>query len=155
MPADRILVIRLSAMGDVLHALPAVASLKHSFPRSRVTWIIKSRWLPLLKDNPFVDEIIPFERTARGVVSAWRHARRDRFDVAVDFQGLIQSALLATAARADRIVGLDRSQARERAAALFYSTEVKARSAHRVDQNLRSEEHTSELQSRLHLVCRL
>src|ERR1700730_17777783 len=97
----RILVIRLSSMGDVIHALPAVASLKHSFPESRVSWVIKSRWQPRLAGNPFVDEVIPFERTARGVASTWRRTRRERFDVAVDFQGLIQSALLATAARAE------------------------------------------------------
>jgi heptosyltransferase-1 len=133
---SRILVIRLSSMGDVIHALPAVASLKHSLPESRVSWVIKSRWQPLLEGNPFVDEVIPFERTARGVASTWRRTRRERFDVAVDFQGLIQSALLATAARAERIVGLHRSQTRERAAALFYSTEVLTREAHRVDQNL-------------------
>jgi heptosyltransferase-1 len=132
----RILVIRLSSLGDVIHALPAAASLRHSFPQSSLAWIIKPRWAPLLEGNPFVDEVIPFERTARGIPAAIRSLRRERFDLVVDFQGLVQSALIASVARAGRIVGLDRSQARESLAALFYSTGVRTTAAHRVEQNL-------------------
>ena len=113
MDGARILVVRLGAMGDVIHALPAVASLKHSFPHSHVTWVIRPRWAPLLEGNPFVDEIVPFERTPRGVFDAARSLRARRFDFAVDFQGLMQSALVAAAARANRIVGFHRSQAAE------------------------------------------
>jgi heptosyltransferase-1 len=132
----RILVVRLGAMGDVLHALPAVASLKHSFPHSRLTWVMRPRWMPLVEGNPFLDEVIPLERTARGFAAAWRLLRKNRFDLAVDLQGLVQSALVAAAARPDKIVGFHRSQAGERAASLFYSTGVVTRSAHIVDRNL-------------------
>jgi len=132
----RILVIRLGSMGDVIHALPAVASLKHSFPHSRLAWVIKPRWAPLLDGNPFIDEVIPFDRTFEGVRAAWRRLRSERYQLAVDLQSLIQSALIAASSRADKIVGLARSQARERAAALFYSTAVKTSSAHRVDRYL-------------------
>jgi len=123
-------------MGDVIHALPAVASLKHSFPRSTLTWVIRPKWAHLLGGNPFIDQVIPMERSARGVVVAVRELRRERFDVVIDFQGLLQSALVAALARADKKVGLDRSQARERAATLFYSTAVLTKAAHRVDRNL-------------------
>ncbi len=136
MEAFRILVVRLGAMGDVIHALPAVASLKHSFPHSRLAWAIRPRWMPLLEDNPFIDDVIPLEKSLRGTVSAWRKLRSARFDLAVDFQGLVQSALVASASKPDRVVGRHRSQAWERAAALFYSSEVKTTSAHVVDQNL-------------------
>jgi heptosyltransferase-1 len=132
----RILVVRLSSMGDVIHALPAVASLKHSFPRSQVSWVIRPRWMPLLEGNPFVDQVIPLARSFRALVVARRRLRAERFHLAVDFQGLIQSALVAAAARPDRIVGFDRSAVRERLAALFYSTGVPARAAHAVDRNL-------------------
>ena len=132
----RILVIRLSSLGDVIHALPAAASLKHSFSQSTLAWVIKQRWAPLLESNPYVDEVIPFERTASGLVALRRRLRAQRFDLIVDFQGLIQSALVAAAARGDKIVGLSRSQARESLAALFYSTGVRTTAAHRVDQNL-------------------
>jgi heptosyltransferase I len=132
----RILVVRLSSMGDVIHALPAVATLKHSFPHSHVTWVIRTRWMPLLEGNPFVDEVIPFERTLSGIVGTRRKLREHRFDLAIDFQGLVQSALVAAAARPDRIAGFHRSQVREKAAALFYSTCVEARMPHVVDRNL-------------------
>jgi heptosyltransferase I len=131
-----ILVVRLSSMGDVIHALPAVASLKHSFPHSRVSWVIRTRWAPLLEGNPFVDEVIPFERTLRGILGTRRKFREQRFDLAIDFQGLVQSALVAAAARPERIAGFHRSQLREQAASLFYSTSVEARSQHVVDRNL-------------------
>jgi len=123
-------------MGDVIHALPAVASLKHGFPSAKISWLIKARWIPLLEGNPCVDEIIPFERTVRGVRSVFQRLRHEAFYLVVYFQGLIQSALLARAARASRIVGLDRSQAREPLAAFLYSTAVRTTSAHRVDQCL-------------------
>jgi heptosyltransferase-1 len=132
----RILVVRLGSMGDVIHALPAVASLKHSFPHSRLSWVIKPRWAPLLEGNPFVDEIIPFTRTAREILATRRLLRRERFELAVDLQGLIQSALVAASAKADKIVGLARSQARESFAAMFYSSAVRTTAVHRVDRYL-------------------
>jgi lipopolysaccharide heptosyltransferase I len=132
----RILVVRLGSMGDVIHALPAVASLKHSFPHSRLSWVIKPRWAPLLEGNPFVDEIIPFTRTAREILATRRLLRRERFELAVDLQGLIQSALVAASAKADKIVGLARTQARESFAAMFYSSAVRTTAVHRVDRYL-------------------
>jgi heptosyltransferase-1 len=123
-------------MGDVIHALPAVASLKHSFPHSRLSWVIKPRWAPLLEGNPFVDEIIPFTRTAREILATRRLLRREHFDLAVDLQGLIQSALVAASAKADKIVGLARTQARESFAAMFYSSAVRTTAPHRVDRYL-------------------
>ncbi len=136
MAEPRILVIRLSSMGDVIHTLPAVASLKHSFPHSRVTWLVRPRWAPLLAGNPYVDETIPVERS---IGASWAEARRLRsrhFDLAVDFQGLIQTALLARAARPTKLVGFDRTQVRERLAALCYSSEIPVQAAHVVERNL-------------------
>jgi|SRR5579871_358890 len=132
----RILVVRLSSMGDVIHALPAVASLKHSFPRSHLSWAIRPRWVPLLEGNPFVDDVIPLDRATLSIPAVWRTLRSHKFDLAVDFQGLVQSALLAAAARADKVVGFHRSAVREWPAALFYSTGVETQAAHAVDRNL-------------------
>ncbi|MFB3777297.1 MAG: glycosyltransferase family 9 protein [Bryobacteraceae bacterium] len=124
-------------MGDVIHALPAVATLKHSLPGSCVCWVIDPKWAGLLEGNPFVDEIIPFDRRAlSGLKSAWRQLRSRRYQFAVDFQGLLKSALVASAARPERIYGFHQSQVRERLAALFYSNRVRAQSAHVVDRNL-------------------
>src|SRR5580698_4310324 len=107
-------------MGDIVHALPAAASLKHSFPGRQVTWVVEPRWAPILQDNPFVDRLVLLDRrTGASVARVWRELRDERFDFAVDFQGLVKSALVACVARTERIYGFDRSVVRERLAALF------------------------------------
>lgn len=136
-PAPRILVVRLSAMGDVIHALPAVATLKHSFPDHQLHWLIAPRWAPLLAHNPFLDAVIPVDRRSlSGIRDAWRALRAAPYRFAVDFQGLIQSAVCASIPRVPRIFGFHQSQVREKLAAVFYSCRVKARSPHVVDRNL-------------------
>jgi heptosyltransferase-1 len=136
MTPSRILVVRLGAMGDVIHALPAVATLKHSFPRSQLVWAIERKWAPLIEGNPFVDEIVEVERTFAGFFALRRRLRQTRFDLAVDLQGLIKSAVVAAASRAEKICGPHQSQARERLAALFYSTKVRTTAAHVVERYL-------------------
>jgi heptosyltransferase-1 len=124
-------------MGDVIHTLPAAASLKNSFPGSTLAWVVHPRWAPLLEGNPFVDQVVLLDRrSARSVRHAWRELRAGRFDIAVDFQGLIVSALVASLARPDRIYGFHQAQVREAPAALFYSRKIRATSAHVVDRNL-------------------
>ncbi len=137
MSAMRILVVRLGAMGDIIHALPAVASLKQSFPHSEVTWAVESKWTPLLEGNPFVDRLAEVDRHSLPALLAMREKlRMSHFDLAVDLQGLIKSALVAASARPERIAGFHRSQVREQFAALFYSHATKTHSAHVVEQNL-------------------
>jgi heptosyltransferase-1 len=136
-PGPRVLVVRLGSMGDVVHALPAVATLKHSFPGSLLSWVISPRWAPLVEGNPYVDRLIPFDRRSlKSAREAWGLLRALRYDFAVDFQGLLQSALIATLARADRIYGFHHTQVREKAAALFYSNPLLATGCHVVDRNL-------------------
>jgi heptosyltransferase-1 len=137
MSGPRILVIRLGAMGDVVAALPAVASLKHSIPNSRITWVIEPKWSVLLEGNPYVDSVIEFDRrTLSGLRSAWRELREGHFDLAVDFQGLVKSALVATIARPDQMLGFSAEFARESAASWFYSKKVRLTSHHAVERNL-------------------
>src|SRR3954454_19075209 len=132
-----ILVVRLGAMGDIIHTLPAVASLKHNYPGSRLTWAVEPRWAPLLADNPFVDRLVFIRRhTFADLRESSRNIRAERYDFAVDFQGLFKSALTATCARPQRIFGFHQTQTRERAAGLFYSNKTVSPSAHVVDRNL-------------------
>jgi heptosyltransferase-1 len=137
MKTGRILVVRLGAMGDILHALPAAASLRHSFPEAVLCWAAAPRWRDLLEGNPVVDELIEIDRhSPGGWVRGWRALRRERFDLAVDFQGLWQSALVGALARASRLIGYERAQAREGGAAMLYTETVHAVSSHVVDRNL-------------------
>lgn len=134
---ERILVVRLGAMGDILHAMPAVATLRRSFPGCQISWAVKPRFRELLDGGGLADEVIPIDRGSySGVRDAARRLRSAPFDLAIDFQGLVQSALVATVAGASRVIGFDAAQVRERPATLFYSDPVPTRSAHVVDMNL-------------------
>lgn len=137
MQSPRILVVRLGSMGDVIHALPAVATLKRSFPSAHLTWAIDPKWAVLIEGNPYMDEILLFDRHRwTSVREAWRRLRREQYDIAVDFQGLMKSALLVRASGARLRVGFDRRVAREPLASLFYSHRVRTTPGHVVDQNL-------------------
>ena len=128
---ERILVIRMSAFGDVLHTLPAVAALRRGSPRARLSWLLRPEWTPLVAENPAVDEVIPAPRRSLGVLA---RLRREKFDLVVDFQGLIQSAILGRAAAKGAYCGY--ALPRESLAALLYRTKVAPHAAHVVDRNL-------------------
>ncbi len=133
----RILVVRLGAMGDIIHTLPAAASLKQSFAGSDLTWLVEPKWAPLLEDNPFVDRVLYLRRQSLAAIyRSWRELRARVYDFAVDFQGLLKSGLAASSAHPQRIFGFHHTQVRERAAAFFYSNKTVSRSAHVVDRNL-------------------
>jgi heptosyltransferase I len=107
--ARRICVIKPSALGDVVQALPVLPALRRRFPRARISWVISRSLAPLLEGHPDLDEVIPFER--RGSLSDWRklltRLRRSRFDLAFDLQGLLRSGLMLWATRASLRVGLE------------------------------------------------
>ena len=135
--SPHILVVRLGAMGDVIHALPAVATLKSSYPNAALTWVIDPKWAPLIAQNPYVDGVLLFNRKSRNSIrDTWRSLRAARFDIAVDFQGLIKSALVAKAAGPERLYGFDAGYVRERSAALLYTHRVAPSAQHVVDRNL-------------------
>ena len=124
-------------MGDIIHSLPGAASLKHSFPTARIAWVVQPQWVPLLQGNGFVDRIVVFSRNDP---ASWKRTkdelRAERYDLAVDFQGLLKSAFIAHVARPERIAGFGEGVVRERLAGLFYSTRVGSRAVHVVDQAL-------------------
>lgn len=132
-----ILLIRLGAMGDIIHALPAAASLKLSFPEQKLHWLVSRKWMPLLQGNPHIDEIIPLDR--QSPTALWRCIERLRAfppDLAIDFQGLLQSAIAGRIARPHAFFGFDRSVAREPLASLLYTRKIPVVGPHRVQRNL-------------------
>jgi heptosyltransferase I len=129
--------IRLGAMGDILHTLPAVASLKRSLPESRLTWVVAPKWAPLLEGNPYVDAVLPFDRRNwKEFLPAIRRLNRLKPALAIDFQGLIQSAVTGRLAMPGTFIGFASERAREPLAAKFYSRTVQPLAPHIVDQNL-------------------
>src|SRR4051794_7169378 len=122
-------------MGDIIHSLPGAASLKHSFPEARLTWVVDPKWVQLLEGNGFIDRLVCFRREdPRSWQSTTKQLREERYDLAVDFQGLVKSAVIAHLARPERIAGFGSRVVRERLAGVFYSARVNSGAVHVVDQ---------------------
>jgi len=124
----RILIVKPSSLGDVIHALPVISALHRHWPDAELRWLIHPAWRFLVEGHPGVSETILFPRDKfRGPAGwmrsvAWTRLLRDwKPDLAIDLQGLLRSALFACISGADRVVGL--SDARE-GARLFYGETV-------------------------------
>jgi heptosyltransferase I len=154
---ERLLIVRLSAMGDVLHTLPAVHALREAFPQTYIGWLIEERWAELLCApgtprrgvrsalRPLVDEVhtvnlkawrrSPFSISSlQRMTTVWNDVRDASYDAAVDLQGAMRSAVLARWSGARVVYGA--AEPRESPASLWYTRKVVARGRHVIEQNL-------------------
>lgn len=130
-PVD-LLIVRLSALGDIVHTIPAVQSLKRQLPQARIHWLSEKPYVPFLKQVEGVDQVWEANtRTWRKGLSGISEARRLiealrglSLRAALDFQGLLKSAVLGKLARPEALIGFHRSALRESAASWFYTSEV-------------------------------
>jgi lipopolysaccharide heptosyltransferase I len=141
--AQRILFIRLSALGDVVMTLPALAALRRARPDARVDWAVEDRFADLLGMVEGIDRVIPFpRRDLRGAgapAALLRHLRalrRERYDAAIDFQGNLKGAMHLAACRATRKIGADASASREGAHRAADVRVPVPRGCHRVERAL-------------------
>ncbi|MEI6416193.1 MAG: glycosyltransferase family 9 protein [Verrucomicrobiota bacterium] len=140
-PPHRILLIKPSSMGDVIHALPVVAALHEAWPDAEIRWLIQPAWRDLVEGHPGMTQTISFPRDNFRGFKGWiksliwaRTLRGWHPHLVIDLQGLLRSALMARCSGAKKIIGL--SNARE-GAALFYSTIAKVnKKDHAVNQLL-------------------
>jgi heptosyltransferase I len=133
----RILLVRLGALGDIVHAIPVAAALRHAFPGARIDWLVSAKHREILDLVPVIDRRLVINdrpgtgvRTVRGdlspttsMLSAIGELRRAHYDVALDLQGLLKSAVLARMSGATRVIGFSSAYLREPLARAFY-TEV-------------------------------
>lgn len=116
---SRLLILKPSSLGDIVHTLPSVAALRAAFPGAHITWMVNPEWAPLLEGNPHLDDILVFPRADfRGLsgwlrFGCWRRELKKKTppDLILDFQGLLRTALVARAFRGVPVYGL--SDARE------------------------------------------
>lgn len=126
MTPARVLIVRLGALGDVVHAIPVAAALRRAYPHARIDWLVSAKHREILDLVPVIDRrlVVNDRGDASGgtsLLAAVRELRRARYDIAIDLQGLIKSALLARLSGAPRVLGFSASYAREGVARLFYT----------------------------------
>lgn len=90
-----ILIVKLGAIGDVVHTLPSLAALRRQFPKAHIAWLVEPKSLDILKDHPAIDELIVFQRAQKDIVGLWRALRTRSWDWCIDFQGTYKSGLFA------------------------------------------------------------
>jgi lipopolysaccharide heptosyltransferase I len=135
---NRILVVRLGSLGDIVHTLPAAAALKRAWPDARIDWLVDARYRELIDLVTVVDTAIELTTpTLPDWVDVTRRLRARDYDLAVDFQGLLKSAILARASGARRVAGFSVWHLRERTARPLYSeTAAPGEGLHIVWKNL-------------------
>ncbi len=146
----RILIVRLSALGDIVHALPVLPALIESIPDARIDWVVDARYAGIFDHVDGLNRrlvvrasegytrtgVVAFARR-RGLFGALRYMRRQQYDVAFDLQGLIKSAALAGLSGAKRVIGFSAARLREPQAGWFYSETARvAADAHIIAKNL-------------------
>ena len=145
----KVLIVRVGAMGDVLHALPAVAALRVVRPEWEIDWVVDPRWAPLLVDGegkgPIVGRVHLAETklwskapaspaTLRSIFELRRALRQQRYDLAVDMQGTLRSAVIGRMSGSDMFAGY--SDPREAVASRFYKAPLERKGAHVIEQGV-------------------
>ena len=110
---ENILVVKLSAIGDVIHALPVSYAIKEQYPEAHLTWVVEQAAYAILADNPCIDELILFEKAKFRSIGGFlreigpfrRRLRTRRYDASLDLQGLFKSAAIAWNAGAKLRIG--------------------------------------------------
>jgi lipopolysaccharide heptosyltransferase I len=143
--AAKVLLVKPSALGDIVHTLPFLAALKERFPRAEVHWVVARGLHKFLEEHPLIHRLWVIDKqhwkklwrireTAGEIASLFRSLRAESFDLAVDLQGLLRSGLITRASRAPRRVGF--RSARE-GSPLFYTHRVTVRpDDHAIRRNL-------------------
>ncbi len=149
---ENILIIRLSAIGDVINVLPALKLLRSNFPNARITWLVEDRASEILRDHPDVDEVIiyPRKKWQSGILkvnrsfsiiseslSFYKKLRRNHYDLVIDFQGNLKSAVMNLITGSGNRLGFGKGYCKE---FNYLSTQHHAYPAgekmHRIEKNL-------------------
>lgn len=131
----RILIVKLGSIGDIIHTLPSLAAIRRAFPQAEISWVAEERSAEILRGNPMIDNLIEADtQSLRGgmvieeillnVSKQIRDLRKFRFDVAIDFQGLWKSAMIAKLAGAKRRWGFSKEGLREPSSRLMLTESV-------------------------------
>ncbi len=132
----KVLLVKLSSMGDVIHTLPAITDAASAIPNIKFTWIVEPGFAEIAQWHSAVEKVIPVplrKRKISQITAALQQIRSQYYDLVIDAQGLIKSAIIAKLARANTILGFDRHSIREPMASILYTKKIPcARDKHAV-----------------------
>jgi lipopolysaccharide heptosyltransferase I len=139
----RILIVRLSAIGDVVRVLPALHSLRRRYPNAQIDWAVESKSVDIVEGHPSIDRVLVFERPAefipacRAFLRFCSQIRRNRYDIVMDFHGILKSGLITARSGAEQRYGFARPRAQE-GSYLFTNKKVRlpSQDLNRVEENL-------------------
>jgi lipopolysaccharide heptosyltransferase I len=143
----KILIVKLSSIGDVIHALPALAAIRANLPDAEISWVVESRSASVLRGNQLIDNLIEVDtRSLRGgkvieeilldISRQVKGLRKFSFDIALDFQGLLKSAVIAKLSKAPVRFGFSKENLREPASRFLYTDTVRVEpETHVIRQN--------------------
>lgn len=123
---NRILIVRLGALGDIVHAIPVAAALRRAYPSAEIDWLVSVKHREILDLVPILNQRIAINDRGEGdggspLLATLKQLRRSRYDVALDLQGLLKSGVIARLSGARRVIGFNGKYARESLARLFYT----------------------------------
>ena len=145
----KILIVRLSSIGDIIHTLPVLAAIRRELPAAEISWVAESRSAEILRGNELLKNLIEVDTRSlrRGgkiiediLLDAGKQLKNLRvsdFDIAIDFQGLLKSATIAKLSKAKKRFGFDRENLREPASRFLLTDTVKIeKGIHVISKNL-------------------
>lgn len=145
----KILLIKMSSMGDIFHTFPAISDIKKHYPNAEIDWVVEDSFKEIVDWHPGVHKVIPIHlrrwvkqrnRTSWKEFKAWRTAIRvEAYDYIIDAQGLLKSAVIAKCAKGNGVDGYDKNSAREPITHWFYTR------SHAVDRDQHAVERTRQL----------
>lgn len=141
----KICIVKLSAMGDIIHAMVALQFIKNEYPSARIDWVVESAFVDLLKNNPHIDTILPInlksiKKKKSEIFTQYKILKdysKNAYDIVIDAQGLLKSAIVAKIIGAKVIAGFDKESIREGIASFFYNKKVHiAYDANAIERNI-------------------
>ena len=144
----KILIVKLSSIGDVVHTLPALAAIRRALPDAEISWAVERSAAEILRGNKLIDNLIEidtrslrggkiFEEILIGANKQLRELRKFEFDAVLDFQGLLKSAAVAKLAKAKRIYGFSKQNLREPASRFLLTETIEVeQNSHIIVKNL-------------------
>jgi heptosyltransferase-1 len=128
----KICIVKLSAMGDIIHAMVALQFIKEEFPQAQIDWVVESGFKGVLEHNPHIDNILPInlksiKKKKSEIFSQYKILKtysKNNYDIVIDAQGLLKSAIISRIISAKIIAGFDKESIREGIASVFYNKKV-------------------------------